>query len=254
MATFNKEWIIRYVEDELSPEEREQFETRLQRDPDLGAEVALYRELKTVLRQRLTPDEGAEALRQTLQRLNTEHFGGAEQTGGIKETSGARRIPLTRWLTGMAAAASVIVATVLLWPSDHRSMVDRLGSTEMVSTTERGSNADSLLQQAAIHFNKQDFAGALPFLDRAVQADSSNQLAMFYKGVAEWHVGRVGDARRHLQEVYNGESLLRYEAAFYMALSYAGENDKTAAREWLKKIPSDAPVSAKAKQLETNLK
>lgn len=253
MATFNKEWIIRYVEDELSPEEREQFETRLQNDPDLGAEVALYRELKTALRQRLTPDQGEEALRQTLQRLNTEYFSGAEQTGGLKE-AGARRIPLTRWLAGMAAAASVIVATVLLWPSDHRSVMDRLGSTEMVSTTERGNNADSLLQQAATHFNKQDFAGALPFLDRAIQADSSNQLALFYEGVAEWHVGRVGDARHHLQEVYNGESLLRYEAAFYMALSYARENDNTAAREWLKKIPSDAPVSGKAKQLETNLK
>ena len=249
MATFDNEWVIRYVEDELSPEERRQFETGLREDPDLSAQVALYRQVRKVLEQRLAADDDAQALDLTLRRLNAEHFNPAGEAG-----KGTRRISITRWVAGMAAAASVIVATVLLWPSGHETLYDRLGRTEMIGTAERGGNADSLLQEAATHFNKQDFAGALPFLDRAVKADSTNQMALFYQGVADWHVGRVGDARRVLQQVYNGESLLRYEAAFYMALSYARENNDISAREWLKKIPGDTPVSAKARELETNLK
>ena len=249
MAIFDKEWIVRYVEDDLSPEERRQFELGLDEDPALRAEVALYRELRSVLEQRLPADETEQSLRLTLRQLNAEHFSPAAETG-----KGAKHISFTRWTAGIAAAAAIVVATMLIWPSGRETVFDRLGRTEMISTTERGSNSDSLTQQAAAHFNQQDFAGALPFLDRAVQADSSNQLALFYQGIAEWHVGRVEESRRALQQVYNGESVLRYEAAFYMALGYARENKKDSAGEWLKRIPADAPVSAKANELKANLK
>ncbi|HVS96361.1 MAG TPA: tetratricopeptide repeat protein [Puia sp.] len=249
MATFDKEWIVRYVEDGLSPEERRQFELRLEEDPGLRSQVALYREVRSVLEKRLPADQNEQSLRVSLQQLNAEHFSPAGQTA-----KGPRRISLTRWAAGMAAAAAIIVATMLLWPSSRDSVFDRLGRTEMISTTERGNNSDSLIREAAAHFNKQDFAGALPFLDRAVRADSTNQLALFYQGVAEWHIGRGDEARRVLQHVFNGESVLRYEAAFYLALSYARENKKDSAREWLKKIPADAPVSSRASELEINLK
>jgi tetratricopeptide (TPR) repeat protein len=124
----------------------------------------------------------------------------------------------------------------------------------MLSTTERGTNADSLLQQAAVFFNRQEFTKALPLLDKAVKADSSSQLALFYRGIAGWHTGATDAARTDLQQVYNGESLLRYEAAFYMALIYASGKNNTAATEWLKKIPEGTPVSARAKELENKLK
>src|SRR5258708_16772454 len=106
----------------------------------------------------------------------------------------------------------------------------------MVSTTERGGNADSLLQQAAVFFNRQEFAKALPLLDRAVKADSSSQLALFYRGVAGWHTGAIEEARKDLGQVYNGESLLRYEAAFYIALSYAIQKNNAAAKKYLNKF------------------
>src|SRR5579872_7516340 len=144
MATYDKELIIRYVDDELPATERQQFEADLQRDPALGAEVSLYRELKATLQQRLSPDDKREQLRGTLAALNKGYFAG----------SGARRIPLTRWLTGMAAAAAVVIATLLLWPSEKDDVVGRLGHTEMIGTSERGGRVDTLLQQAAVYFNR----------------------------------------------------------------------------------------------------
>lgn len=245
MPTYDKEFIIRYVEDELDAAEKQQFEAHLREDPSLAAEISLYRELKATLRERLPPDDGAAALQQTLSAFNKEYF---------KKDAGARRIPLTRWLTGMAAAASVIIATVLLWPSDNRALYQRLGDTQMAGVTERGGNTDTLLQKAAVYFNRHEFAKALPLLDRAVKADSADQLALFYRGLAEWHTGALSAARTDLEKLYNGESLLRYEAAFYLALGYAGEKNSAAAREWLERIPAGTPVSARARELETNLK
>jgi hypothetical protein len=72
--------------------------------------------------------------------------------------------------------------------------------------------------------------------------------------VAGWHTGAVDAARKDLERVYNGGSLLQYEAAFYIALSYAGQKNNSTAKEWLNKIPEDAPISGKAKELAGQLK
>jgi hypothetical protein len=273
MATYDKELIVRYAEDELTGEEKQQFETALRTDPSLVAELSLYRELKETLSQRLAPDATGEALRATLSELKASHFATVSVTGpspALPKTGsippagaftatpapGAKRIRMVRWVTSIAAAACVLAVTLLLvLPSrNKRNSFDELGHTEMLSTTERGTNADSLLQQAAVFFNRQEFAKALPLLDKAVKADSSSQLALFYRGIAGWHTGATDAARTDLQQVYNGESLLRYEAAFYMALIYASEKNNTAATEWLKKIPEGTPVSVRAKELENKLK
>jgi tetratricopeptide (TPR) repeat protein len=257
MAAYDKELIVRYAEDELTGEEKQQFETALRTDPSLAAELSLYRELKETLSQRLAPDATGEALRATLSELKASHFAtAAAPPGAPRPAPGAKRIRMVRWVTSIAAAACILAVTLLLvLPSrNKRNTFDELGHTEMLSTTERGTNADSLLQQAAVFFNRQEFAKALPLLDKAVKADSSSQLALFYRGIAGWHTGATDAARTDLQQVYNGESLLRYEAAYYMALIDASEKNNTAATEWLKKIPEGTPVSARAKELENKLK
>ena len=95
MPTYDKEFIIRYVDGELDVPERQDFEAQLEQDPALAAEVALYRELKVTLAERLGPDDTAKALEERLSALNREYFTG---------TTGARRIPMVRWVSGIAAA------------------------------------------------------------------------------------------------------------------------------------------------------
>jgi hypothetical protein len=72
--------------------------------------------------------------------------------------------------------------------------------------------------------------------------------------VADWHTGAAVAARKDLEQVFKSGSLLQYEAAFYIALIYAGEKDKTAALDWLKKIPEEAPVAEKAAALRKQIK
>ena len=57
MATYDKETIIRYVDDELPPEERQEFEAALQTDASLAAETTLYRELRDTLSDRLPAED-----------------------------------------------------------------------------------------------------------------------------------------------------------------------------------------------------
>jgi tetratricopeptide (TPR) repeat protein len=185
---------------------------------------------------------GADALKATLGEMRSRYFG--EATGG----SGAKVRPMVRYVAGIAAAVVLVVAGFWLFRGNGRSLQE-LGRTEMVTSVERGGQSDSVLQQAAERFNAGDFERALPLLDQVVKADSGSQLARFYRGVTFWQLGRLGEARVDLQHIYNSGSVLEYEAAFYEALSYAKENDNSTALDWLSRIPDDAPVAAKARDL-----
>src|SRR6185503_1301498 len=79
MSTYTNEDIIRYVEGELSLEEKQKMEADL--DAALAARIALYRQLKETLEQRL-PDEGAAALRRTLGGMRGRYFAGGGGTSG----------------------------------------------------------------------------------------------------------------------------------------------------------------------------
>lgn len=192
--------------------------------------------LKT-LQQRLPEDKTAEALRHTLQQLNKEHF--ATKRGKI--------ISFKRIYVVVAAAAAIIITATLWWPEGD--YMDQFGKMRMISMAERGDTYDSIMQQATVYFNQEDFAKALPLLEQAVAADTTSQMALFYLGVARLHTGAQDSARKNLKKVYSGESVFRYEAAFYLALSYAGQKDKIKAIEWLQKIPAGTPVSEKAGKL-----
>jgi tetratricopeptide (TPR) repeat protein len=167
--------------------------------------------------------------------------------------TGATVVPIRsfrKYVVGFAAAAAILFAVVMLWPSDY---LNTYGKTQMVGTTERGEGNDSLMEQASVYFNGGDFAKALPLLDQAFQKDSANQTALFYKGVALLHTGGLEQARQDLTKVYAGVSLFRYEAAFYMALSYAQQKNNAAAKVWLGRIPAGAPGADRAAGLRRKL-
>ncbi|HEY4205864.1 MAG TPA: hypothetical protein VGM31_03585 [Puia sp.] len=257
MATYTNEDIVRYVEGELSSEEKQKMEDDLRTDAALAESVALYRQLKGTLEQRLPAGEGAAALRRTLGDMRGKYFAGAgigAMSPGAGSTAGKvvniRVRVFRRYVAGLAAAAAILFAVVMLWPSDY---LNTYGKTQMAGVTERGEGSDTLMEKASVFFNSGAFDKALPLLDQAYRADTANQTALFYRGVARLHAGIVVEARQDLQAVYRGESLFKYEAAFYMALSYLEKGDKEMARSWIEKVPADAPDAEKADALRKKL-
>ncbi|HVU85039.1 MAG TPA: tetratricopeptide repeat protein [Puia sp.] len=246
MATYTNEDVIRYVEGELSLEEKQKMEGDVRADASLAARVELYRQLRGTLEQRLPGGSEEEALRQTLGRMRGRYFGG----GKAKVIKMKIRVDgFRKYVVGIAAAAAVLFAVVMLWPSDY---LNTYGKTQMVGVTERGEGNDSLMEQATEYFNGGKFDKAAPLLDEVYRKDSGNATALFYRGVAFLHLGEVEKARGDLGRVYAGGSLFRYEAAFYMALSYAQKDHKTA-KEWLDRIPAGAPGFDKAKELRKKI-
>ena len=86
-----------------------------------------------------------------------------------------------------------------------------------------------------------------------MQQDSTNDLLRFYLGVAQLETDSVIIARTNLIKVANKESLLKYDATFYVALSYLKEKNTEQCKVWLHKIPKDAAVYGKAQELLNKL-
>ncbi|WP_431213103.1 hypothetical protein ACQ86N_47010 [Puia sp. P3] len=203
--------------------------------PPSAADLALYLELRQTLQQRLPKDAGSEALRSTTSEFNKQYF-----------TVADRRPALVRRIAFSAAAAACVIVVIglFLLPGKDRGL-DQLGRTEMVNITSRGGIPIPCSSRPPSSSTTSNSTRPFPCSTRPSPPTPAASSALFYRGVTEWHMGAADQARKDLIKVYNGESLLRYEAAFYMALSFAGEKRMPPQRNgWtgFPKAPPSHPV------------
>lgn len=241
MSQFNIEDIARYAEGLMEPEEKLLFESTLSSDDELRQQLALYRETHDALQHHFTKDERREELAQTLQQLRGEFFPAT--------ASAARVVSFKKYWRSAAAIAAIAVITVFVWQPWQTDLYQQYADTQMISSVERGDGTDSVVQKATIAFNQKEFSVAAPLLQQALAQEPDNSMLQYYLGIALLQSGKEDKARPVLTQVYNGTSAFKYEAAFYMALSYLKVKDKNNCRQWLQRIPADAGAYPKAQEL-----
>lgn len=245
MHTYTEEDIARYVNGDLTDGALQQFEQTLQRDKTLQQSVLQYREVLSTLRPVLAPDQQDLALKATMQSLNKVYFD--------QQAVPERPVRVYVWWSSVAAAVAIVLIVTLLHPWRKGNLYEEYASVEMVTSAERGTQTDALLQKAALAFNDDQFAAAQKYLETAYAKDTDNPLIQFYYAVTLVESNQFSTARPLLDEVYKGSSVFKYEAAFYMALSYLKEDDKVNCLTWLQKIPQGTSLYAQAQSLQHQL-
>jgi tetratricopeptide (TPR) repeat protein len=238
MHTYNHEDIARYTTGEMTGTELQTFEEVLAQDRALQESVAAYRDVLHTLQYKLVPDEQDAAFKATLRTMNGEYFGG-------KKT---KVVPLYKWIGG-AVAAAVVLLMIWLQPWGQQDLYQQYAQVQMVAAAERGNETDTLLQQATLLFNQGNYAGAQPYLEAAIASQPANALTSFYYAVTLIATNEPVKARALLAPIYEGTSVVKYDAAFFMALSYLKEKDVAACRQWLEKIPEGTSRYAAAQEL-----
>lgn len=243
MKEFDYDMINRYLDGGMNAEELKAFEASMQQDADLQNEVELLRDVNATLKIKFHPDENEIALRSSLKEMNAEFFANKEKQ--------AKVIPLSRrrWMTAAAAVfVSVLILTV--WkPWKKEDLYDQYAAIQMPAIAERGATADSLLKQAVNNFNNKKFPEAIPAFEAVLKDSSQNAFVQYYYAIALLQNDKTEQSRTQLTSLYNGTSLFKYDAAFYMALSYLKEKNKPVCKDWLNKIPADAGPYSKAQEL-----
>jgi predicted Zn-dependent protease len=237
--------IARYEAGEMDAAAKAAFESSLAVDPDLQQQLALYKEVHHSLQQQFGTDPQKEQLQHTFSQLRKEYF--------QAPASAAKVFSLKRYLRPAISVAAAAIIAVCIWQPWQPDLFTSYARTEMIANVERGDNADTLLQQATIAFNKADFTTAGTLLEKTIQLQPQHSFANFYYGVALTQLNQLDKARAVLTALYNGSSAFKYDAAFYLALGYVRENNKAEAKKWLRHIPQDAAIYGKAIELSEKL-
>ena len=243
MKNFDHDMISRYLDGEMNADERKAFETEMQLDADLKNEVELTKDVNETLKLKLHPGENELVLRNTMEEMRSEYFS--------KKSEQIKIIPFRRYRWISAAAAVLIFAVMLtVWsPWEKEDLYKQYASIQMPGIAERGIATDSLLKLAVDYFNNKNFAEAIPSFETILKDSNQNTFVQYYYAIALLQNNQTEKSRIQLTELYNGTSLFKYDAAFYLALSYLKEKDKPACKDWLNRIPADAGLYNKAQEL-----
>ena len=231
-------WTAQYVEGDLNQAERLEFENLLLHDHELKQYLADYYAIHGSLQMQLSNDAGRDVLVGTLQMLNKEHFV-AEQPKVVKLSS------YIKWVSGVAA---VLVLVMFIWAPWKGDLYEQFNTVPQMNVTERGAEITDL-DQAATLFNDQKYTEAKAVLAKLNTADPENAMVAYYYSVSLIATNEVAKGRLLLEDLFKGESVYKYDAAYAMALSYLKEDKKADTKFWLEKIPNEAVQYEKAQQL-----
>jgi tetratricopeptide (TPR) repeat protein len=235
------ELIERYLAGDMDPDTRAAFESRLEKEPELLHTLQTWRDVEETLRHSLAPDAQRDELKKTLHQLRP-----------VITKQAPKVVRFNKSLIAIASLAAAVALILFFGPWDE-DLYQQYGVREMVSPAERGTHADTLLAEAAHQFNHHHYEKAIVSLDKVLQQQPDNAYARYYRGLSYLENKQTAQARADLESIYNGESVFKYEGAFYVALSYLKEKNEEKCREWLGKIPEDAENYAKARELMEKL-
>lgn len=239
--------IERYLAGELSTEEVQAFELRLEIDSEFAESFALYQSIQNEMQS----DEDEALLKEELSRHTKKYFGEEEKGGKVIPMG-----PVTkkRWVYAAVAAAACIALLLVFKPwQDKRLSNDELYAQNAVPedlpTTLRGNNDDSLRARAAVLYNKKDFAAALPLLDSITRSNPREAQLQLALGICYLQTNKFELAINQFDSLAAGQSIYKYDAHAWKAYVYLKQNNKEACIAALKEIPAEAPNFKKAEKL-----
>jgi tetratricopeptide (TPR) repeat protein len=255
--------VARYLEGDMETGEKAAFEASLPADAELQELVAQYKETHQTLKMKIAPDEQDRQVEDSLKSLNQQYFKNetplSETLMGkasvneapVKEAKTVSLKPYLKWVS----VAAVLVIGLLVWAPWSSGLYEKYSFSKQMSVTERGAdNQEAQLSKAAELYNKGDYAEARKILGKEYMFNPQNPLLAYYFAITLIETGQSYEARTILQHLFEGQSVFKYDAAFYAALCLLKEDKKAEAVQWLQKIPQENANYVKAQELIAELK
>ncbi|RZK81327.1 MAG: hypothetical protein EOO92_04940 [Pedobacter sp.] len=241
--------VTRYLEGDMETQERIDFAKELERDADLRKTVEQYKELHSTLKAKLAPDSGDQQIRETLNTMNQQYFKN-EVTTAKKEAKVFSLKPYIKYIS----IAAVLVIGLLLWAPWSGGLYKKYSISKEMSVAERGASSQNPIAEGALLYNKGDYEGAKKIFQKEYMMNPQNPMLSYYFAITLIETSKTYEARTVLIHLYNGESVFKYDAAYYVALSFVKEGNKPEAIQWLNKIPAETANYTKAQALVAELK
>lgn len=215
----NSEDYIKYLDQELTDEERSRVKALLDSNPEAK------KELDAVI-----------AMRQYAKKKSSE-LNAIQASQDIYQTYKDKSIPkqqnankgILRWLVPLAVAAMVLFGIFGLGLFDtstpsNQVLYATFFTPAELSLTVRSAGNQQLQKQAETSFNNKEYAQASEELSNLLTQNADNKKASFYKALSDIELEKYEEARQALSALSNDKAY-RGEALYFLGLSYLKENN-----------------------------
>lgn len=227
--------IVRFFENTLSEEERQEFDRRMESDEDFKREVAFRKELKEAITQ-----DDRETIKQELQAL---------------ENPIARKKP---WLWSAAASLLILVGISSFWFFGNQTLdTDDLFNTHfepyrnVVQPIERGDASEDTRTQAFKAYEQGSYKDALNGFNTLTKT-SNDPIIQFYKANTFLELGETEKAITILESNMTLTDSLLEKHRWYLALAYMKVEKLEEAKKQLEHLLTN-PNSEYKKEAAKNL-
>lgn len=225
------EEIDQFLNLELSEPEMASFEAELTSNPDLVAEIELYREIDQALME-----TDIMTLRDRLSRVSDEII--REKR---RERSLFTRIPNSRIAIGTIAASLILLISITSLLSRHKTSSEQelyshnFHPYEATGIFRSGTSSLETKMTTALHaYNDADYEKSIEIFDEILTLDGSNPVSNFYRGMAYQQLGNYSEATESYDRVIqNKDNLFVEQAQWYRALcTLQADNRRKACKQF----------------------
>jgi len=254
--------IERYLYDDMTQEELEEFNGLLRKDPEFNK---LFYEMDNLLEgirrsakqstveEKLARIEEALPIEDTAVENETETpvipIWSTVSRYGTAFTSAITAITDRKYRMGIAAGITLLVtASVLLFNitnsdspaslfSDYYIPFENQSSMTLRGGDEKAENPEAeLLRQALSEYDRANYAGSIEIFNK-MSDNSENKISIWmYKGNAYLHEGEVESAKIMFQNIINEMAGFEIHAKWYLSLCYIKNGEYENAKPLLEEI------------------
>jgi tetratricopeptide (TPR) repeat protein len=214
-----------YLSNELSAEEKTNFEKQLSEDPELALAFEIFKELNLHLENKFGNEQELKAFKKNLKSISKEHF----------KTKKSKVVSLKPWQYAIAASIAILVGLFVF--QNINPSFDDYNNPEMATFTERG-DVNENLKLAQDAFNAKNYKTAIPHFEAVLKVNKSPEMQYFY-AISLLEENQFQKAEANLTELKSGTSIYKNKATWYLALSKLKQEDYKSCKEILKTIPDD---------------
>lgn len=215
-----------YLQDELTIDEKANFEKQIAGDPEFEAEFGAFKTAQQQLENKFGIAAEREAFKENLMKISDKHF----------HKNKSKVIALRPW--NYAVAASIVILVGLFFFNYSKNPVyEDFSQHDQAYFTERGA-ANASLKQAETAFNAHDYKAAIPFFEKTLKESKTPEIQLFY-GISLLEENQYQKAETVFKELRSGTSVYKDKATWNLALCKLKQKEYAECKKILLTIPQD---------------
>ncbi|MHA4894725.1 tetratricopeptide repeat protein [Pedobacter sp. PWIIR3] len=248
--------VARYSEGDMELHEKLEFEAKLQNDVSLQRDLEEYQKIHQALQINIAPDNRDQQLAASLQLLNAQYFKEESKPlidEGASVKKEAKVVSFKPFIKYFSIAAVLLIG-VMVWAPWSGGLYEKYRISKEMSVAERSASQQNNIAAGAALYNKGDYEGARKILQSEYMLNPQNPLLSYYFSITLIETSQAMEARTVLVNLYNGDSVFKYDAAYFIGLSFVKEHNNAEAVKWFQRVPQGTANFNQAQELIGKLK